>query len=309
MKKIVLITLFVMGLLTASAWAKEGGDQYPNGGENWAAGIAPGPGQYYVNYLGHYSGKLKDGTGHAAMLNGATPEADATFNAMRVVEMTHYKILGGQYGVHVIAPIVYQSAFENGRASNTNVGDVFINPFILGWHGKSWHALTGVDIFLPTGYYNKNDARTSIGANYYAFEPLYAFSYTPKNGVEASVKLMYNMKTTNTATNYHSGQDFHSDYAVGKHFGKLLVGATGYALVQTTDDKQAGVVTPAAAGFYDAGHRGQVFSIGPSVGYTHKHGITVMADWQHETEVRNRFGGDKFWVKAVFPLDGLFSRK
>ena len=45
-----------------------------------------------------------------------------------------------------------------------------------------------------------------------------------------SVKLMYNLKTTNPATNYHSGDDFHTDYAVGKHRGPWMFGATGYAL-------------------------------------------------------------------------------
>jgi hypothetical protein len=307
MKKIALTILVVTSLFAVSAWSKEGGDQYPNGGENWFAGSAPPAGHYYVNYFGYYTGKLKDGAGQPALLSGSTPEVDATFNALRFVEMTRFKLLGGQYGAHVIVPVVYQSAYIGSRASNTNLGDVIINPFILGWHGQRWHALAAVDIFLPTGYYNKNDPRVSTGANYYGFDPLVAVSFIGKTGWEASGKFMYNLKTTNTATNYHSGQEFHADYAAGKHIGGWLVGVTGYGLKQTTDDMQNGVVVPATAGLYDIGRRGQVFAIGPSLGYTNARHMTVMVDWQHETVVRNRFGGDKFWIKAIIPVDSLFS--
>jgi hypothetical protein len=34
-----------------------------------------------------------------------------------------------------------------------------------------------------------------------------------------------------------------------------------------------------------------------------------MVNWQHETLVRNRFGGDKVWFKMILPLDGLLSRQ
>jgi len=222
--------------------------------------------------------------------------------------MTRFKLLGGQYGAHVIVPVVYQSAYMGSRASNTNLGDIIVNPFILGWHGQQWHALAAVDIFLPTGYYNKSDARVSIGANYYGFDPLFAVSYIGKTGWEASGKFMYNLKTTNTATNYHSGQEFHTDYAAGRHIGNWLLGATGYGLKQTTDDMQNGAVVPAAAGLYDIGRRGQVFAIGPSLGYNQR----AAYDPDRRLAARDRGAQSlwrrQFWIKAIIPVDGLFSR-
>jgi len=309
MRKIACTALVVFSLCALCAWGKEGGDQYPNGAENWFAGSAPPAGHYYVNYLGYYAGRLKDGSGQAALLNGQTPSVYATFNALRFVEMTHFKLLGGDYGLHVIVPVAYQSVDMNGRASNTNLGDIIVNPFIVGWHGSQWHALAAVDVYLPTGYYNQHDGRVSIGAHYYGFDPLFAVSYMPRSGWEASGKFMYNLKTTNTATDYHSGQEFHADYAAGKHIGRSMVGATGYALKQTTDDMQNGQVVPAAAGLYGTGRRGQVLAIGPSLGYVNSRHMVVMAQWQHETLVRNRFGGDKFWIKAIIPVDGLLKRR
>jgi hypothetical protein len=157
-----------------------------------------------------------------------------------------------------------------------------------------------------TGAYNQNDPRECIGAHYYSFEPLVALSYMPKDGWEASTKLMYNMKTTNQATNYHSGQEFHMDYLTGRHFGGWMLGASGYALKQVTDDTVNGETVPDTPGLWDAGRRGQVLAVGPSAGYTNKHHMTFIAQWQHETLVRNRFGGDKVWFKMVIPAASVF---
>jgi hypothetical protein len=119
---------------------------------------------------------------------------------------------------------------------------------------------------------------------------------------------MYNVKTTNPATNYHSGQEFHTDYAVGKHLGRWMLGTTGYALKQTTNDTVNGQIAPAAPGLWTAGREGQVLAIGPSAAWSNRRHMTFISQWQHETLVRNRFGGDKFWFKAIIPVDGLFSR-
>jgi len=297
----------VMLMMAAAAWAEEGNDQYPNGAENWYAGAVP-PGHFFVNYFGFYNGKLKDGSGSNAMFGGTTPTAFATFNAFRAVDMTHVKVFGAHYGLHTIVPVVYQSVNLGGSASKTGIGDIDVDPFVLAWDHPQWHAVAAFDTFLPTGYYDKNDARVSIGTNHYGFEPLLAVSWLPKSGWEASGKLMYDFATTNQATNYHSGQVIHGDYAAGKHFGSWVAGGTGYFLKQTTNDTSAGLVAPAAPGLWDAGRKGQVVAIGPSFAWTSKQHITFMTDWQHEAEVRNRFGGDKVWFKMIIPVDGLLSR-
>jgi hypothetical protein len=305
MKKLGVILVVAFSLMVPAALAKEGGDQYPNGAENWFAGATPPAGFYYVNYFGYYSGELKDGSGRNAALNGTTPSVDATFDAFRFVEMTKFKVLGADYGMHVIVPVVHQSMNLNGRNSMSSVGDITIDPFVLGWHRGQWHAVTGLDINLPTGHFDQNDPRVSIGAHYYSLEPVFAFSYLPKSGWEASTKIMYNLKTTNQATDYHSGQEFHMDYLAGKHLGSWMFGGTGYFLKEVTDDTIGGQVVTAIPSLWDEGRRGQVVAIGPSVGYTNKRHMTFIAQWQHETLVRNRFGGDKIWFKMIIPTASL----
>ena len=59
-------------------------------------------------------------------------------------------------------------------------------------------------------------------------------------------------------------------------------------------------------GDWDTGRRGEALAVGPSVGYTNKRHMTFIVQWQHETLVRDRFGGDKFWFKMIVPTASLF---
>lgn len=286
-------------LATASAHAKEGGDQYPNGAENWFAGAVPPPGQYLINYFGYYEGKLKDGDGDKVRLpDGSNPEVSAWFESLRYVYVTEQKLFGADWAWHVIVPIVHQSLDIGplgGEASVTGLGDVTIDPIILAWHGPEWHFATGLDINLPLGVYDKHDSRKSIGANYWSFEPIFAASYLGASGWEVSAKFMYNIKTENEDTDYQSGDEFHMDYLVGKHVGDWSFGLSGYYLKQVTDDEQYGRTV-------GDGNRGEVFAIGPSIKYQTKGGTHFIGQWQHESSVENRFQGNKYWFKLIMPL-------
>ncbi len=291
-KKILSLALPVL-LVGSSAMAKEGADQYPNGAENFLAGALPPPGNYFINYLGYYQGDYRDNNGDK--VSGL--KVNATFNALRYVFVSNYKLFGGDWGMHAIVPFVYQNMDTPfpaiGNGSVFGLGDITIDPIIIGWHfPPDWHITVGLDINLPTGKYSSTDPTDSIGANYYSFEPIFAFTYLNQGGFEVSAKLMYNIKTENNDTNYQSGDEFHMDYLIGQHFGPWAVGLGGYYLKQTEDDKQNGqTVDP-------DGNRGQVFAFGPAVKYDYK-GMSFIGTWDHETDVKNRFQGNKFYFKFI----------
>ena len=291
------LLLAAAALLPATGHAKEGPDQYPNGAENWYAGAVPPPGNYFINYAGYYAGTLRDKNGDKVNAGGDV-KVSAVFDAMRFVQVTNTKLLGADWAWHVIVPVVSQRldiAPLGGKGSRTGLGDITIDPIILAWHTPTWHYAAGLDINLPTGAYDKNDPRRSIGANYTSVEPIVAATYLA-DGWEVSGKLMANFKTRNTDTDYRSGTDIHMDYLVGRHVGPWGFGVSGYALKQVTDDQQGGVKVGTD------GNRGQVFAIGPSLKYSTPGGITMVAQWQHELAVRNRFQGDKLWFKLIVPL-------
>lgn len=299
MKTRLLAILLASAFAVGAVQAKEGGDQYPNGAENWYAGAVPPPGNYFLNYFGNYTGTLRDGSGNKIVApNGKDISVNATFDALRFIKVTDTQLLGANYGWAAILPIVDLSINAAGsKDGRTGIGDATITPIILSWHSPEWHYAFGLDINLPTGAYNKNDhPGKNIGANYYSLEPVFGATYLGKDGWEVSGKFMYNWKTKNKDTDYQSGDEFHMDYLVGKHIGPWSVGVSGYYLKQTTDDKLAGTKVGAD------GNRGQVFAIGPSLKYETAAKSHLIFQWQRESNVENRFQGDKLWFKFITGL-------
>jgi hypothetical protein len=289
-----------------AAQAKEGGDQYPNGVENWSAGALPPPGDYFLNYVGYWSGELRNGTGGKVDFGGGSRATlNATYDAMRWVHVTRRKILGADYAFHVIVPVVNLSIDHpglSGRDSRLGVGDITVDPLVLGWHRGDWHTTVGIDVMLPTGHYDQDDPRVSIGANYVSFEPVLAVSWLPASGWEASAKVMYNLKTENDDTRYRSGDELHVDWLLGRTAGRWGLGLAGYCLKQTSSDELDGARVAALPGVWSAGRRGEVFAYGPSVKYATAGGVVLIGQWARESGVRNRFGGDKFLFKAIVPF-------
>lgn len=289
---LVLAAAALFGIAAAPVRATEmGGGAYPNGAEDFMSGAVPPPGFYFINYLNYYrADTFRDSSGNG----GAVPDFDlkATANVFRFIYVTKQQVLGGFWGVHAFIPVVNLDVSAAGHSqSKTGIGDIIIDPFILSWHAKNWHAVTGLDIYFPTGAYDSHDL-ANIGRNYWTFEPVAAFTYVSDSGFDVSAKFMYDFNTKNDDTNYTSGQEFHVDYSVAKKFDNLSIGLGGYYYKQMTNDKQSG-------GKVGDGNKGQAIGIGPQIKYDHKN-MSFLLKYQAETSVKNRPDGDKFWLKFVY---------
>ena len=305
-----ILTLIVLCCLPAAvATAKEGADSYPNGAENWMLGNVPGPGTYHLNYLIYYSGELRDGSGDKVNLGGTTPSVSAVAEAARFLLVTNTKILGGNYAVHVIVPVIYQNVDMGGKKSASGIGDLSLVPFALTFHGKTVHQYVYFETDARTGHFNPTDPRVSIGSGAWSIIPAYGMSVLPHSGWDLSGKFHYDVHLKDPADDYRSGQEFHADYLAGRHFGPWGLAAAGYVVKQFTDDRSNGVSVPAVPGLYSAGRRGQAFSIGPSAMYMNKSHMIFIAQYMHEAFVENRFGGDKVLVRFIMPCSLLQKKK
>lgn len=277
-----------------------GGGAYPNGAEDFMSGAVPPPGTYFINYFDYYSAdKFADKNG-----NGKIPgfKLNVTVDALRLIHVTDKQILGGFWGVHVFIPIMnvdVETSTPLGSDSKAGLGDIIIDPFILSWHGKNWHAATGVDIYVPTGSYDKNDL-ANVGRNYWTFEPIIAGTFLTENGCEASAKLMYDFNTINNnaskltapgTTRYLSGQEFHLDYAIAKKIANYSFGLTGYYYQQVTNDKANGTMVNDS--------KGRVLAFGPALKYDYKN-MAFSLKYQFETAAENRPEGNNLWFKFVY---------
>lgn len=270
-----------------------GGGAYPNGAEDFMAGALPPPGTYLLNYMQYYSSdRLNDNNGKQ-IANGFKLNAFA--DVVRVVHVTKQQVLGASWGMHLFVPLVYLDVTVPGKGNDhrTGLGDIIVNPMILGWHGKNWHVATGLDFYLPTGTYDK-DRLANPGRNYWTFEPVLAGTWQSDSGFELSAKLMYDFNTKNDALNYQSGQEFHLDYAVGQKLGDFNLGVAGYFYRQITDDEQDGKKVA-----FNDGNKGQVFGVGPAVKYNFRN-MSFTLKYLFETAVENRPEGNNLWFKFSY---------
>ncbi len=294
-KILLLSALLALGAIPfgGSALATEGGGSaYPNGAEDFMAGALPPPGTYFINYFNYYRATtFKDKDGNSAM-----PKFDlnAYVDVLRFVHVTPYKLFGANWAVHTLIPLVYTDVdATSGKDNRSGLGDIIIDPFILGWHFKNFHVTTGLDIFLPTGSYDKNRL-SNTSRNYWTFEPVLGLTYLADNGFEVSGKFMYDFNTRNNDTEYTSGQEFHVDYSVGYHLSKTWVlGVGGYYYQQTSNDEQNGIKVGTD------GFKGRVIAAGPQACYNFKN-MSLTLKWQKEFEAENRPEGDNFWLKFVY---------
>lgn len=282
----------IAGSITAAHASEGGGSMYPLGVDNFAAGAMPPPGTYGMFFGQHYSADaLKDGNGNTVPVPF---KVTADVAAPRFIWVTGQQWAGGDLAVHAIVPVVSLDVAVAGQhQKKTGLGDI-TTGFSLGYHhSPALHTLAGIDLFVPTGGYDKGDL-ANIGRHYWAAEPVYIATYI-SSGLNADIKLGYMLNRENSATRYRSGQEFHFDYALGWSVAPgWVAGVGGYVYRQTTADKQGGVEL--------ADSKGQALAIGPSVKYDSGKGWFMTLKWQKESNVENRAQGKALWFKAVFPL-------
>lgn len=170
------LAALAVALCARPAVATEGGGSvYPFGAENYLTGALPPPGFYALFYgEAYFARKLVGNDGQDVTPPGFRLNANALVS--RLVWVTPQKVLGGDFLLSLIVPMVNLHVEAAGRSqTKTGLGDITLSPGI-GWHfGPNLHVIGAFDFFAPTGGYNKNDL-ANIGRNYWAFGPVYAAS-------------------------------------------------------------------------------------------------------------------------------------
>jgi hypothetical protein len=288
----LFLLLFALLLSGQPASATEmGGGAYPNGAEDFMSGAVPPPGTYILNYFNYYSAdKLADNNGNSAMPGF---KLKVTTDVVRIVHVTEKQLFGGFWAMHLLLPIQNMDLtvpITGASKNKSGLADIVVSPFILSWHAKNWHAATGIEFFVPTGSYDKNDM-ANLSRNYWTFEPVFAGTYITDSGYEVSGKFMYDFNTKNDDTNYLSGQEFHIDYALGKKIGNFTFGGAGYLYQQVTDDESNGAKVNNS--------KGSVVAIGPAIKYDYKK-MSFSLKYLFETAANNRPEGDNLWFKFSY---------
>jgi hypothetical protein len=274
----------------------------------FAGMVPPVPGFYFRGDVYHYEGFAERTIFNGFAQLGVEQEYTATIAAVTYV--SPWRFLGGTYAAAVAPSMVAMNVdvgigipqftgplglrtfgpfnFQTGD-TNLALGDTAFAPLILGWNAGNFHWNFALFGFAPTGDYSRRQlANTSL--NHWAVMPRLAATYfNPKTGWQADGAAIYSYNWENPATNYKTGEILNLEGVVAKNFGRLGVGVTGYAMIQTTGDSGAG----ARLGSFES----RVFGAGPIVTYTigdPANGLTFIGKYYKEFDAENTFEGESF---------------
>ncbi len=304
-----------------------GGQAYPNGAEAFMPGAAPPPGLTMINYFyfGHAehwkddNGDTMAGQNSDELLN----RVDVIADIIRLIWISNFQILGGNYGQHFFAGLMYTGSNFHEPVSPDQSESFYdfnslyfiYSPCLLTWHlmqGQLHVATSLVDIYIPFDNEDENNP-TSVGRNFWTFEPVLAITYMPTPAWEFSTKFMYDFNTRQddyttpapVTVDRTPGQEFHMDFNVSYMvIDNLRVGINGYYYQQVQDDDIGGIPdglpAPAVAQLEAMeGQHSRAVALGPGLFYQHKN-MMVTLRYQHEFAVRNKAEMQNIWFKFIY---------
>jgi hypothetical protein len=317
--------------------AEEGKSVYLLGAAASMAGMTPPPGAYFSSLTYLFDGRASGDAALSRTLGQAGDQlppfgvlrtdaslklrAKVALNVFSLMYVAPETILGGHFGVGVLAPVGYQTVdvnmtaltnltlpdgttLQNGRtfsiSDNTFAfGDPLALAFI-GWNSGFFHwKLTGM-VNVPVGSYAKANL-VNMGFNRWAADVTGSMTYlNTENGFELSLAPGITFNGENPATNYKSGTEFHVEGAAMKHLTKTFaLGVAGYHYQQISGDSGSGAVL--------GSFKGRVSALGPNLTYNFQVGKTPVLTsvrFLHEFNVKNRLAGNVGLFTLTIPLGG-----
>jgi hypothetical protein len=264
------------------------------GGSSFMDG-AGGPGLLVREALGVFDAtRFTDASG--AAVPGPNTLVALTSTTL-VGYMPPFKVLGGNWGVELLVPVVHADLTTPfARASTTGVGDLTFSalvwqapPVVLGV-GQLFQRLD-LDVVAPTGQY-ASGALVTAGSNVWSVNPYYAFTWLATDRIETSWRLHYLRNSTNDApgqgyeaASIQPGQAVHFNGAASiAVVPELRVGVAGYFLRQITDSQ--------ANGRPVSGSQEQVAGLGPGL-LVQGGAVEFVANVYAEFAVENRPQGTR----------------
>lgn len=233
--RFVPTALALAAALLAGAAHAEG--HYVTGVEGLQGSSVPPAGNYYLGYLVNYDINSFR-TPNDANLNG---EGTVTALVNRFVKITDTKVLGADYGFETIIPVMRKSLNVGGfDGSDTGVGDVYVGPLVLGWHGVQWDAVAAAGMWLDTASNSSTDP--SLPGNGYKSTMLtggVTYYFDPAKSISGSALFRFE-RHGKKDNGVRPGNQLSLEWGVGKNLGAYQLGVVGYSQWQLSEDSGPG---------------------------------------------------------------------
>jgi hypothetical protein len=286
-------------LATPLAHASEGAASYyfAGGFGSFLVAVPPEPGFTVASQTLMYGGQTS-----RAVINGRATFGLSVFALYEFLAANYtfeQPVLGARLQVGAAVPIPSYASMNaslqtqrfgtfSGGASDFGVGDALLNPFNLFWNFGDFNVKISQYVVAPIGHYDTNNI-VNVGRNYWGFDTQIGLTWFHKaTGTEVSVLPGIMFNTTNPATDYHTGTEFHLDFMVNQFvMPSLALGAQGYWYKQIDGDSGSGAILGPFIG--------ESFGLGPAllwVPESTKGKFVVVLKWTHDLSNTNRLNGD-----------------
>ena len=167
----------------------------------------------------------------------------------KIAYLSDVTVLGARIGTGIVVPVIANATVSGNLSTNvpgasvfrsgtiSGFGDIYVTPLIANWALGNYNLSLQPGVTVPSGGY-RTDRALNLGRNYWSFDMAGSFTwFDPTRGMDISVTPGVMFNTTNQATNYHTGTEFHLDWSVGQFLSKSFgVAVVGYVYTQLESD-------------------------------------------------------------------------
>lgn len=201
----------------------------------------PPPGLYYLGYLFHYrSSDIRLPLSNERVPGDVRMENTSFVN--RLMWITDRKLLGADYGMEIIAPMVRSTVHSSSYGLDlheTGGSDIYLSPLILGWHTPRWDASVGTGVWLDNA--RVGALGPGLGYKRYVLSGGVTYYLDEARSWSASALLHY-QRNARTDYGWRFGDQASMDWSVGKRWGVVQAGVVGYSRWQVKRDEGLGAL-------------------------------------------------------------------
>jgi hypothetical protein len=293
-----LCALLSFGIARPAAATENGACVFPVGVETVMTGMQPPPRTSAgYEYTAFYSANELDNSKGKSSLPEFKLRVFAT-----ALKMTHnwgWRLFGGTVETELAVPLLYEQLHvPPGKFTKYSISNADLVPVAIAYNKGDLHWYYEADLFGPGAAYSSTDI-LNVGQHNLAIAPVAGFTYLPQKGeTELSSRFTYVVNGPDSATGYHSGNEFFWEYNADHAFAhdRFSLGVNGAYYQQTTDDAVKGLV-------YESGYRGRDLQIGPQARFPlGKHGGFAFK-YYRDTLIQNKPRGSALWFQIAIPLN------
>jgi len=271
-------------------------------------------GFYYLQYNLYYSADdYKDRNGNSIKSVGPVQmegDIDLYGIAPTFLWTTDKEILGGNYSFFITPSIgtasVAASASLFDRAVEVDddswgIGDIFIQPFWLGWRDTHYDISFGLGLYAPIGKYDEDDT-DNIGLGFWTFQAqVGGYYYIDKQQASAlMLTATYETHTEKDGTDITPGDHFTLDYGFSQYLSERLeVGIMGYSQWQVEGDD-------GDDSFLDPDVKCEIHAVGGQVAYWLTPQLNLSLRYLSEYDAEARFEGSLATINLTYLPKPLF---